>query len=91
LSCPQPEPIGVIRLPYSLLLHVLTGSSANVALGQASVDECIQPMLCPTSWTSTVQPVLALYQASLCGLAALPSAPMPLHAHADTFDPKYHM
>src|SRR5262245_32515954 len=89
-SMPQPEPIGVMRLPYSLLVQVV-GSSANVAPEQASVDECIQPMLCPTSWTSTVQPVLALYQESLCGLAVLPSEPMPLHAQAEMFDPMYHM
>src|SRR3954470_20412220 len=89
-SCPQPEPIGVIRFPYSLLLQVV-GSSANVAPGQASVDECIHPMLWPTSWTRTVQPVLALYQASLSGRVTFPSDPIPLHAQAATFDPKYHM
>src|SRR6187401_2459580 len=70
-SMPQPEPMGVMRLPYSLLVHV-DGSSTNDCPEQASVDECIQPMLCPTSWTSTVQPVLALYQESDCGLAVLP-------------------
>ena len=48
-------------------------------------------MLCPTSCTRTVQPVLALYQASLCGRLTLPSEPIPLHAQSDTFDPKYHM
>src|SRR5215831_12370387 len=64
LNIPQPIPIGVMRLPYSLLVQVV-GSATNDAPVHASVDECIQPMLCPTSWTSTVQPVLALYQASL--------------------------
>src|SRR6478609_7608030 len=53
---PQPEPIGVMRLPYSLLLQSVCGVFVNDAPEQASVDECIQPMLCPTSWTSTVQP-----------------------------------
>src|SRR5262245_24563619 len=89
-SMPQPEPIGVMRLPYSLLVHEV-GSSTKVWPEHASVDECIQPMLCPTSWTSTVQPVLALYQESDCGRLVLPSEPMPLHEHAETFEPKYHM
>src|SRR5215471_4354181 len=89
-SIPQPEPIGVIRLPYSLSVQVV-GSFTKEAPGQASVDECIHPMLCPTSWTRTVQPVLALNHASDCGLLLLPSEPMPLQAHADTFEPKYHM
>ena len=80
-----------MRLPYSLLLQAVTGSFAKVAPVQASVDECIQPWLCPTSWTRTVQLELALYQESDCGLAAFPSEPIPLHAQSETFDPKYHM
>ena len=73
------------------MVHAVAGLSANGAPEHFSVDECIQPLLCPTSCTSVPQSVAWLNHASLSGAAALPSAPIPDQSHALTIEPMYHM
>ena len=51
----------------------------------------VQPFYADRAWLEAFGSVLALYQASDCGLATFPSEPIPLHAQAETFDPMYHM
>src|SRR5258708_21946488 len=79
----QPWPMGVYGLPYSLSTHVL-GSFANGALGQASVEACRNPRLCPGSWARTTHPVEPLIHVLRAGRFTDPSSASPVNRQLAT-------